>query len=406
MNTNNQALYAYLLFLMSPFMSLIVMAKSFRSKVFYNLLWLFFGFLGFILVTNDQNSDAFRYSQSFKEYSNLSDDLRLNYFYDENGIDVFKVVSFNIVSAFTDNGSIYFLVIALFYGYFYIGILKYVFNSISFRLNFFYVLLILNFTFILPFLGFKFVRFSTATVVFLYFLIEYLTNGKRINLLYLCFSVLIHFSFLLPVFFVFIYQFLPKKINIFFVLFVLTSFLSFFEFGVLKVIIEQYLPENLESKKSYLNEDYKELVDKGFGELNWYIRFRASIIRNTSILLLVYMFFSKKLNQLKYHSVLCFALSFGIIANIISVVPSGFRFLAISNSLIWFVFTINLLNNKFLILNKKILLITKIVVFYNVVVGLRYLAEDMPVEFFIGNPILAIFGTTNIAMIEFIKHFI
>lgn len=399
-------IYGLLLFLCFPFLAIVRLSSYYKHAFYQNFIWLFFGFLGIILLTHDTASDAYRYSIWFEEYANLPVELKLNYFSKDLSLDYFRPYSFYFVSLFTTNAKVYFLCIALFYGFFYKGILKFIFDSFDQKVNYTGALALISFVFIIPFLGFKFIRSPVALVVFIYFLLIYLKTNKLKYLILAAAAILVHFSFVLPVVFLIGYQFVPKKTGFFLLLFIASVFFTFFDFSALKTLIEMYLPQDLDSKKAYLNEDYKENIVNAVEQVNWYIKYRLSFLTYSSIVLVLYFLYKSKIPQLKNISVLNFGLLFGVVANIISVVPSGDRFVGISMPLIWiFIITNYIQYQKVVNKNKLINLLFTTTILFNLLIGLRYLFDDISIEFFLGNPLLALFTMTNIPLIDFVKSF-
>lgn len=396
---------AYILFLISPLLSLVVLARNFRSQAFFNVAWLFFGFLGIIIVTSNEASDVYRYSTWFNEYSNSSEQIQKSFFEEDIFIEVYRPLSFFLVSSFTDSSKIYLGFVALIFGYFYVGIIRMLLDNVLNRIGVFQLLFVLNFIFVFSFLGFQFVRFTTASVIFLYYFLRYSKNQDVKNILLSATSITIHFTFLFPVIILIGFHFFIKNkdLKIWYLLFLITSIITFVDFTVLKNIIEQYLPAELESKKGYLNEDYKMNVDESLSNVNWYIKYRADLLKFASLYIIYHLIFKFKTLDLQLVGILKFALFFGVFANIVSVVPSGFRFLVISNSLIWFAIAAFFLRNNLYSMNGIKVKILSGVIIFNIIIGFRYVFDIMPIELFIGNPILVFLGTSGVPLIEFIK---
>jgi hypothetical protein len=65
--TNSDKLRLGLLFLLSPFLSIIVSFRRFhKSKYYSNLIWIFFVFIAFVFIYSDSSGDAYRYAEWFK----------------------------------------------------------------------------------------------------------------------------------------------------------------------------------------------------------------------------------------------------------------------------------------------------------------------------------------------------
>lgn len=154
-----------------------------------------------------------------------------------------------------------------------------------------------------------------------------------------------------------------------------------------------------------MDENYKTLVEESAKSANWYILYRQILLKYL-LLILLFIFVYQRGNLIqnsKTEKILSFALFFGVFANIISIVPSGFRFLSVSNGLMWFVLIPFLINN----INTKnwrpIDIVTLSILFLNLIVGFRYLLDTASIEFFIGNLFSIFIYVTDAPVIEFIK---
>ncbi len=397
--------FLILLFLLAPLLSVIVAAKFYRKKIFDQVVWLFFGFMGLIIVTTYTGSDVHRYHKWFEKYTVLDDYSKSIFFKDDVAIEIFRPASFYIVSKCSSNPQIYFAFVALLFGYFYVGILRLLLNSLRGDFNLLKVLVVLNFVFLFNFVDFQFVRSTLAKTMFIYYYLLYCRDDKIKYLLGSSLSILIHFMMVLPSFILLIHYLLNKKSNIklLYIFFVLSSFILIFDFTSLKSLIETYLPEDLETKKGYLNEDYKENVDSAFNSTNWYIKYYGEISKYTLIYLSYLLVFKVKQCGNQLTNVLRFAFLFGIVANIVSVVPSGHRFFGIAYPLIWFVVSGTILGAAQKFPSAKFPRFIWIVFFFFITIGLRFVFDVMPLEFFLGNPVLAFFETSNVPLIDIIK---
>lgn len=397
--------YGTFLFLIWPLLSLLILSKYYKTRFYSNVIWALFGFLGLFLIYNAPGSDAFRYGEMFEEFAKMNTDEKRHYFGEGQSLDYFRPFSFYFISIFTTDSRLYFVCIALFFGFFYKKMLYDFFNKLTALKRLPQIIVFTSFIFILPFLSFKFVRFSTATIIFLYFTIKYFDTNNVKYQLFAAGSILVHFALVLPVGFLLIYRFLPKT-KIYFPLFVITSFITFIEFEQLKSIIQLSIPTNiLEVKSSYLNEDYKEAVEQSFTRTNWYIQYRGLILKISSLFILLIAFSQNNFKNIINYNLLIFGFAFGIIANIVAVVPSGFRFLGISGPLIWYVIICNYINDTLSsIKHKKIIsLIIIPVSLFNVVIGFRYFADDMPIDVFFSNFVWGLVSSSEIPIINLIK---
>jgi hypothetical protein len=335
-------------------------------------------------------------------------DEKLKFFDVDSKFDLFRPFSFHFVSLFSSSSRVYFAFIGVIFGFFYSRIIGMILRNVYVKMSLLDKIFIFSFIFILPFTSVQFVRFSTAIVVFLYFILKYFLEEKSNKYLILACvgSIFIHFSFALPAAVLILFVFLPKKMDVYFYAFVISSFFMIVEFSALKVLIEANLPSDLESKSAYLNEGYAESLVENLLQTNWYIQYRGEIVKYITLLLLFYTrnLVKKGYMQLgKYKNLLLFGLFLGTIANIISVVPSGNRFLGISYPIIWLVLIIIHINIKLYKQNYYAKNILSLFFAFQIIVGMRVAADILPVDFFASNPILILFGVTDIPIIDFVK---
>jgi hypothetical protein len=406
-NRNKNIAYIFFLFLISPFLSLIVALKYVKVKVIENIIWAYFTFLGFILVKSNPGTDVYRYSDWFESFAVMQYAEKLKFFEDDK-LDFFRSFSFHFISFFSSSSRVYFAFIGLVYGFFYSRIIGMILMNISKRISFLDKLFVISFLFILPFTSVQFVRFSTAIVVFLYFTLKYFLDGndKKYLVLACIGSVFVHFSFAFPSALLLLFVFLPKKFDIYLYAYVISSIFMIVEFSALKTLIEAYLPSSLESKESYLNEDYADRVSTSLIQTNWYIQYKGLIVKFTTLFLLFYTRSLIKKGSLqlnKYKNILLFGLFLGTAANIVSVVPSGNRFLGVSYPIIWLVLTVIHVTNK----KYQGTLFNRVLLYsffsFQIIVGFRFAVDVLPIEFFTSNPVLIFFGLSDIPIIDFIK---
>ena len=393
-----------LLFIIWPLLALIVNIKHYRTKDFQLVALLFFAYFGYVFVTALETSDVYRYAILFDKYAKLSIELKLSFFEDRM-FDLFRPVSFFVVSLFTNDARIFLAFVATIYGYYYLKLFRIITLYLHASKAKYAGLFVISWLFTLSITGFQFIRFNTAEVVFIYAAAEILLNGNRgvktmANLVLAC---LIHFSLVLPVICLLFYTFIYKNKVVLFYLFVITFFVQFVEFNALADLIAQYLPEILDEKKGYLNKDLNILRETELKTVNWYILYRPIVLRITLLFLLFPLIHRRSAkSEFRMFNLLNFALFLGVIGNIASIIPSGGRFLGIAIHILWLICTIAYLagNLKLDVLRS---IIVALVLIYNIIVGTRFMMDGASIELIFGNPIFAYFSHSNIPLIDYIK---
>ena len=397
-----------ILFIISPFLSLLTALKLNNVRPVSNIIWAYFTFLGYILVASDIGTDAFRYFNWFESFARSSPKGKLNFFKDDLGVDLFKKLSFYVVSIFSNSGRVYFAFIGFVFGFFYSRIFEIILNNIPKKTSFLDKLFVFSFTFIIPITAVQFVRSSTASVLFVYFILKYFFEGNsKKYLVFACLgSVFIHFSFILPALVLILFLFVSKKMDIYIIAFILTSFFTFFEFSALETIIRANLPLALESKQVYLNSDYAESELITANKANWYIQLKPYSLKIATIFLILYtrsLLMKNKLLYEKYKSPLIFGLFLGSIVNVLSLIPSLSRFLTLSNSIMWVVFIFFHTNNKKYKANWFTSSTLTLFFVFQSIISFRYIADLAPIEFLVGNPLSILIGVTDIPIIDYLK---
>jgi len=406
--SNTSLKFPLILFLISPLLSLIASFKSKNLTYIRYSIWGFYVFYGYVIIGSIEGTDVSRYFEMFSEFAILNWDKKAVFLNEDLTFDYFKTFSFYIVSIFSSNPRVYFAFIGFIFGFFYSGIIVNLIHKTAKIYNVLTFLLVFHFIFIIPFYSVQFVRFSTAVVVFLYFVFEYFINGKNTKFLYFSgLSILVHFTFIFPFIALILYHFLPKKIYVYFYFYLLTTVVIQPEFSTVKDIIQQYLPTTiLEEKKAYLNEDYVEDVIVKKKRANWYIDYKGQILKYVTLLLVFYLVFVKSrfiTTSEIYSSLFSFGLFFASLANIVSVIPSGSRFYNVSYPIIWFVLTIILTRMPSLKTNLFIKTILFFFLLFQIIVGFRYAFDSISIDLLFSNVFFMFYYVTDIPLIDFVK---
>lgn len=405
----------FMLFIFWPFASLIYSIKNFRRFESRNIVWLFAIFYGLVLVTTYSGLDAYRYAQDFismaiNQYS--FSEVFGKYFIVKQETDIYEPLLMFIVSRFTSNPHIFYAIVGLIYGYFYSRNIWFLIDRIyivkKLSNGFYLGILLLAFSFVQSLFSLQFVRFSTASVIFIYGLLIAYFDKKNAGYIWMLITPLVHFSFIFPLVLILIFRFIPKKTNLFFIFFVISTFIIQTKLEVISNFISAYAPSFLQDKvEGYTNPLYAEKVLEAIDTTNWYIKYRADMLIYLGYLYTIYIYFQgkKRLQQFPvYKNMFCFILMFYGVSNIFGIVPSMNRFI---NVALYMLFAFIILFYKIGPKTKFLRIINYIsvpVLLVYIVVGIRIAMETSGVMLFLGNPILAIFGADQVPVIEFIKE--
>ncbi len=399
------------LWLFNPFISGIYLFKNFKHNTRigpYLLLSLFFG-LSFVVSTGD--ADSARYAADLQSYyqDNISLSDALGGFYNEEDtkLDVYQPLITWFVSVFTDNVHILFAIFALVFGYFWFKSLIIIRSHITVPFTGLILISFLFLAFTNPIWSINAARMWTAVGIFFYGILLCHLQGNKKGYIFLVLSLFVHFSLIAPLILYIVYILLPvKNKTILFTIFLLTFYFGELNLEVLRDYFEQ-LPSFAQSKKSYLNDEYAEEVFSENSHMASHVILAKAITKYSVVFITVLMYFlsvyKKKVVNAQFNAFFTMGLLFASFSNLAASVPSGSRFIVLSN-LILIVSFILFLNQKIilpLIIKNLLTVCIAFVLIFNVREALDYIG----IFFFIGNPIVNWF-IVDTPLIDFIKSLI
>ncbi|MBL0356327.1 MAG: EpsG family protein [Chitinophagaceae bacterium] len=386
---------------------------------------MFYGFTFAIgkesLIANNE-SDIVRYVSELKELygKDLSFDDAIKVFTESGEADILRTFLAIVISRFSNSQQVLTAVYGFIFGFFFSRNIWYVIERLNGKLKGMTILLLLVFFLVNPFWNINGFRFNTAVHIFIYGLLPFLYEGKKKGILIAASAVLVHFSFLLPVSLLLIYVVLGNRMNIYFGLFVLSIFISNIDIGEFNSFIEANVPEVfVERSKGYRDEekvndfrredDGKDAIsnfDEGGIVQNWYVVYYFGALYNSEMLILVALYFLGRRFILTNKWLLngyCFTLLIFAIANIMSSLPSGSRFLMLASlsALAVIIFYVqNQEKEKYIY---RVLLFTIPFLLLYVIVLLRTGLYSVSVNTIVGNPILSLITDYNLSLNDLIK---
>jgi hypothetical protein len=406
-------------FVLHPFLTLIYYLANFKKPQAKNVMWLFTIFYGavFAIGAESQGSDINRYIDEILRLNQMSLNLNgaLQYFYLSGEVDILRTVLAVLVSYFTDNGYYLIVVFGVIFGYFYSRNMWYVLDRLEGKTKSFTRILIFCLFLIVPIWFINGFRFWTATHVFLFGLMPYLFEGKKKSLIW-CFLTpfLIHYSFLFAIAPLSIYLLLGNRIKYYFILFIVTFFISNIDINQFNNLISKYVPNALiERSDSYRSEEkvaeFRNSEDTDTKV--WYAKYYIYTFNYVSLIFLIYLYLVNKQELLKrsnraYLRLLGFIFLYTSFANLISTIPSGGRFLYLSK-LLTIIFIMLMVQNypASKTLRKLSYFSTPFLIFF-LIVTVRISFYSVSIMTIFGNPISAIFTFgDNLALNDILKGF-
>ncbi len=404
----------YLAFFVWPFGVTLSALSNWRKPWSKNVFWLFCTFFGFTFIISEfGGADSDRYARWFIDFagSSMSFSDLLNSFYAEGGsyVDIASPLISFLVSRFTANPSVLFAVFGLIFGFFYSRNIWFLLDKVEGKMSFFAILLLFTFALLNPIWNINGFRMWTAAQIFLYGTSQYIVEGKKQRLIWSFVAVLFHFSFLFPLGILWAYVFLGNRVNLYFGLFIATSFINELDLVWVRSLL-MYLPDIFHGKVTgYTNTQYAEHIEMAAQALNWYVPFSKIAIQVVVYTVTIFIFFNVKKTLRGIHglnNLFCFALLFYAGANIFSFIPSGGRYIVVSNTFIFSVFVIYMAKFQDLKGIGLVKVMSVPFLLFYCIFTLRAGMDHYGLMSLMGNPIVAFFQETDTRLIEIVKGFL
>lgn len=320
-------------FILFPFLGLINAIRNYRSSWAKPTMIAFVAFFGLSMVKSD-TVDSTRYIQNLEMMYNSNKDfatIQAGFYSGEGGqADVYVTLVTFLFSMFTDNGNILFMFFGLVFGYFYVNNIWLVLNQSKGKLHWEQHLLLAAFSLVIGFWNINGVRMWTAAHVFFYGGFLYLFQDKKKGMLIAACSMLIHFSFILPFFLLVSYVLVRINYRFLYIFYIASFFIAELNIDFIRTTLENNMPEFMLPKvKTYFNDDYLEGYEEVTVAVNWYVLYYKKIITYFTVIFISIIFFKTNPPE-KIKKLLGFTLLFLSVANILSLLPSGARFLNVA----------------------------------------------------------------------------
>lgn len=397
--------------MLTPLLSLIVSIKNYKSGWSKNIIWAFTIFYGFTFTITSDNSksDINRYIRWFHEMREtgmtLNDLLALMYV-DEDYADLLQPLLTLIVSRLTDNAAWLLAAFGLIFGYFYSRNIWFVIERLKGKIGSRIIILLAVFALIVPIWNINGFRFWTATHIFVFSLLHIIYERKKGYFVLLLSTVFVHFSFILPVCITLSYFVAGNRLTAYFYFFVVSFFITEINTTALSTAAMSVLPDifvarsegyisgdgsedtvNQQAKKQELSENRAWYAIFYMKALNWAI---------TAYLAFIF-YYCKKIynNNVLFKKMLSFIFYFYAVANILSLIPSGRRFVMISNLIAMVVIIFHM---QYVSSYKKSDFLFKVSLPFLIlfsVVSLRNSFKSIGIITITGNPIVAMFITED-----------
>lgn len=409
-----------ILTLLFPILGLFDGISNIRNKAGRAALVVFITFFGYQLIYHvvgfelGEGADCARYAVVFKWAANMNNVSFLEFFSlldSHDNVDYFNPILLYLVSRFTDNPHIYFMVYAFIFAFFYISNIQILLEQCTPNRDRLWGILCLVTCFVLSVHDFGGIRMPMAFQVFLFGVFRYVFLNKKHALVWVGTSILVHYSMFAFVAFFFIFLWAYKgNVKYFFAFFVFGHLLSSVDIPFL----QQYfalLPGGVEERLNIYTNDanMEQFAESGrfyLGAMNLW-GMMDSIVMRYFIPIAMGLLFFKKVEMSKQQEYL-FKLSLYIYgcALVLSNMPSGYRFM-LPSSLICFA-TICIMFNRNQqaknILYRFTKMYSPLLVLF-LIHRFRFILNEVGFSVIYTNFITMFFVEDNVPILEAIKQF-
>lgn len=319
----------------------------------------------------------------------------IQYFRDSGEIDILRTSIAYLLSRITGEAAALTLVYGTIFGYFFSRNLWFLLERLEGKIAPITLLILICFFLVNPIWKINGFRMWTAVHVFLYGLLPYLFDGKKNGLWIAALSILVHFSFIVPVGTLLGYLVLGNRLVIYFGFYIITLFVSEINMEAFNNLMQTYAPEILQDRtRGYRSEAYIEATEISGQSQAWFLVWngRAMTYSIMGFLTILFLrgrpFFEKNLG---WHSLFSFTLLFYGVANLLSSIPSGGRFVVIAQLCAFALIALYLQNRSQEKMMKLFVILAFPALLLYIVVAVRMGLNFTSATSIMGNPIIAYF---------------
>ncbi|MCC7150192.1 MAG: EpsG family protein [Saprospiraceae bacterium] len=383
----------YLLFLVFPLGALTLAVANIRSVLSRNIIWLYCGFFGFTFVISSPGIDAAVYKYWFT-MAHDSDSISLkSILNDPNLTDYFVHITNYVVSRFTGDYRVLFLIFGLIFGYFYASNIHLVVSRMNQRMRWPALIFLLLFAFVIPFWNINGIRFYLAAHILFYAAGRYILSGDKWSLLWLALTPFVHFSYFFISGLYIVYMIFGRYRLV--VLSIISAALLLGGLGFEELV--PYIPDldgAVGSKMhGYTHEEFVENMGEMKQTASWFLYLREDMLNYViGIYSLYFMIFHDRiLQQYRVRHLVYFGLlmiSFSIFLN---VIPTMSRMMYIGHLFIAGGFSIVLNQIRLNYWMRRLVPVYSVAILFFIIVEIRIGLGFIGIGSFFNNPLLMAF---------------
>lgn len=383
----------YLLFLVAPIIALIYSFRNLDNRHSKNIIWLVCGFMGYCFqITDNYSGDASRYIEKFLSYSNVEGAIKnaISLLFSNSAhIEIVEEVISMSVSMFTENYHLLYLGYGLFFGYFFSRNLSYIYEITKTKNIKGLRWIVLAMFFTLPPWGINGFNFWTASQIFLFAFLPYVIDNNKKRLFFIVLAPLTHFSFYAPVIISIVFLGLRLKKNLAFYFYCVSFLFVWIDPSALGKLFVNFVPDIFMHKyMTYTNPENFKIKEGG--------RIIGVLIKVYTLVISIFFIVSYKLNELfiknnkSLNRIFQYGFFFTGVFNVLSVVPSVSRYLAIGQWVLWLAVSyliVSLSYRKRIRMSKHLNRTRPFILMFCLITAMRYLFPVLGIGTFLSGPI-------------------
>jgi len=404
--------FPFVLFLISPILSLFLALKEYKAVWAKNILWLFVVFFAMSNAVINEAWDISRYIQQFKDF--YTSNVSFSEFWEEvvtNSPDFLQPLINYLISKISASTMFILTIYGIIYGYFFSRNIFFAIEFLGQHVGRVTGLILFAVSFIISIIDFNGFRYWTASHIFIYGLINYyLKEKKPYGLFWIILTPTMHFSFSLNIIVFLIHEIIFKRrVLLLMIIYVIT--LNLGKIGVDKYIPKDIMPKTYQNKANdYMGEENMKQVKEleSSQVINGYVQWPRMSLQYLNWFILIILFFEiwfKRIDIPKM-DMLSMVLLMGCIANLATTnSSSGARFLSIY-SLMFFIYFMYIYKELLANYYFKIFVEYYSWVFVVIaIVNIRRLFDVLGFSAFLGGPIIRAWMPEDIPIIDGFKAF-
>lgn len=386
-----------ILFIISPFLSMLYSIRRLNTKSSFVVLYLFCLFFGMAFTTTSGRtdfvtSDSASYRLKFENWLYYTFDNYLQGLlgfleFDSGRKDYFfETVAF-FITRITENYHFFFLAIAAIYAFFMLKSLRYLVTLKEFKVTFVGLLLVYFFLDKNIF-GINGVRFWTAYWIAVYCVFKIYVDDNKKYFLLVAITPFFHGAYWVFIAIITMHQIFKSKPKILVPFFVFSIFFGLVSLQLINAVSD-FMPPFLQKLiASYTDEEYIELRSTAAG-YGWWTMTILENVKFVFVNLLIYLFIlkQKEISQ-EDQKVFSFVLFWMIVFNMFINIPSlGWRFFPLAYPLIAYLW----LKTFGLKKHTMVLLFLPVAFAWDIIEIYRRVQIHIPLDLFYKNPVFLIY---------------